>query len=134
MTHAETINPARIVQFEIHVADIERSKSFYENVFGWPVVPAEIYHYHVLEVPDDCPWGISLIPHRENSAPTKSSIVIYFEVENPESIASLANNFGGKKIFGPTKLPAYGDIWQVIDPDGNRFGLFRKTEKTYETV
>lgn len=119
------VNPEALVQIEIHSTQLERSKLFYEHVFGWRAVPAEIHNYVVLDVPRECPWGISLVP---TMGPVKPSgqIVLYFSVDDAESIASLAERHGGSKKFGPTKLPAYGNIWHVADPDGHRFGLFEK--------
>ena len=117
--------PTALVQIEIHATQLNRSKLFYEQVFGWKQVPAELHNYIVLDVPRDCPWGISLVP---TIGPIKPSgqIVLYFEVENAESIASLAELHGGSKKFGPSNLPAYGQIWHIADPDGHRFGLFEK--------
>lgn len=122
-----SIRPNALVQIEIHVTQLERSKAFYEHAFGWKAVPAEIHNYVVLEVPRECPWGISLVPV---SSPIQlnGQLTLYFEVQDAATIASLAERHGGTKRFGPTKLPAYGSIWQVSDPDGNRFGLFEKQE------
>lgn len=114
-----------LVQIEIHVTQIERSKLFYEKAFGWKAVPAEIHNYVILEVPRECPWGISLVPSLA-AGKSGSQMLLYFQVEDAARIAELAVIHGGTKKFGPTKLPAYGDIWQVADPDGNRFGLFEK--------
>ena len=119
------VRPDALVQIEIHVTQLERAKSFYEHVFGWTPVPAEIHNYVVLQVPLDCPWGVSLVPTREPIKPS-GQIVLYFRVEDAERIAAMSERYGGSKKFGPTKLPAYGNIWHVADPDGNRFGLFEK--------
>lgn len=119
------VRPDALVQIEIHATQIERSKLFYEKVFGWKVAPAEIFNYVVLDVPRDCPWGISIVP-TIGPIKTAGQIVLYFQVEDPAAVAELAEMHGGSRKFGPTKLPAYGDIWQVADPDGHRFGLFQK--------
>lgn len=119
------VRPDALVQIEIHSTQLERSKLFYENVFGWKTVPAEIHNYLVLDVPPECPWGISLVPTLGVIKPS-GQIVLYFQVERAGEIADLAEQFGGSKKFGPTKLPAYGNIWHICDPDGHRFGLFEK--------
>ena len=115
--------PEALCQIEIQVTDMDRSKRFYEHVFGWKVAPAEMYNYVVLQVSPECPWGISLVPAM-TSAKNQAQIILYFQVDDAESVASLAELHGGAKKFGPAKLPAYGNIWQISDPDGHRFGLF----------
>ena len=119
------VRPDALVQIEIHATDLERSKAFYEAVFGWKAVPAEIYNYLVLDVPRDCPWGVSIVP-TTGPIKTNGQIVLYFQVDDATRVAELAERHGGAKRFGPTNLKAYGDIWQIADPDGHRFGLFEK--------
>lgn len=113
-----------IVQIEIHTTNLEKSILFYSNVFGWKPLPAEIQNCVVLDVPENSPWGVSLIPTKAAVTPNKS-FTLYFKTSNAESLAKLAKEFGGASLFGPTLLPAYGSIWQITDPDGHRFGLFQ---------
>jgi predicted enzyme related to lactoylglutathione lyase len=119
------IDPKKLCQVEIHAARLDVSRKFYEEVFGWKTVPAEIHNYLVLDVPKDCPFGISIVPSL-GAKTSSGQIILYFEVEDAAHIAERAEKFGGSKKFGPTKLPAYGNIWQITDPDGHRFGLFEK--------
>jgi predicted enzyme related to lactoylglutathione lyase len=60
--------------------------------------------------------------------PSSGQIILYFQVDDAQKIADRAEQFGGSKKFGPTRLPAYGNIWQITDPDGHKFGLFEKQE------
>lgn len=125
MSDFTEVDPTQLCQLEIHTSRIDVSRKFYEEVFGWKAVPAEIHNYLVLEVPDDCPFGISLVPGRAASS-AHSPIILYFQVTEAAKIAEKAELFGGSKKFGPAKMPAYGEIWQITDPDGHRFGLFEK--------
>lgn len=119
------IDPKKLCQVEIHATRLDVSRKFYEEVFGWKAVPAEIHNYLVLDVPQDCPFGISIVPSL-GAKTSSGQIILYFQVEDAAEIATRAEQFGGTKKFGPTKLPAYGNIWQITDPDGHRFGLFEK--------
>ena len=119
------IDPKKLCQLEIHATRLDVSRKFYEEVFGWRAVPAEIHNYLVLDVPEDCPFGISIVPSL-GAKRSSGQIILYFEVHDAAAIAERASHFGGSKKFGPTRLPAYGDIWQIEDPDGHRFGLFEK--------
>lgn len=113
----------QLCQIEIYVGDLPKALAFYEHVFGWKAVPADIHGVTVLSVPANSPFGISLISRKE-SKPAHNNIVIYFAVESPAKIAEAAEKFGGKKRFGPKKIGGYGTIFQIEDPDGIRWGLF----------
>lgn len=125
----EVVSPNNLCQIEIVVQDLKRSVDFYEQVMGWLRVPAEIHDYAVLQVPEDCPFGISLVPSRMRDPAAEqyvSRATIYFTVENPQSIVDKAKEFGGSFVFGPKKLPGYGACYQIADPDGQRIGLFER--------
>ena len=119
------VDPKGLCQIEIQATNLELSRKFYADVFGWIASPAELHDYVVLDVPKDCPFGISLVP---SSGGTKSApeVVLYFTVIGASDIAQRAERAGGSKKFGPTKLPTYGSIWQIKDPDGHTFGLFER--------
>lgn len=122
------VSPGSICQIEIPVSDVDTSLRFYEHVFGWRRSPAEIQEYIVLEAPAcDSKIGISLIPGSVPGARGSGGAhaVIYFKVDDPAEIARRASVFGGAKRFGPRKIPSYGEIWRITDPDGNQFGLFK---------
>jgi len=120
------IDPTRLVQIEINVSDLEISLRFYEHAFGWRRVPAEIHNYVVLEVPDHCPFGVALVPRPGKPATAPLPLLVpYFKVEDPEALIKKVEEFGGALVFGPKVLPSYGTIFQVADPDGQRFGLLK---------
>lgn len=112
-----------LCQVEIHVRDLQRSLKFYEDVFGWQPVPAEIHNYVVLKVPDSSAYGISLIPDAKR-APGGDGIVLYFSCEDPDACLERATKAGGRVRFRNQRLPGYGRLDQFEDPDGQRFGLF----------
>ncbi len=125
------IDPTRLCQIEVQVEDLKAAATFYEEAFGWKVVPAELHEYVVLQVPDGCPFGIALTPRHSQSAAAgdareESRVVLYFAVEDPEAVVKAVEKAGGKKRFGPMPLMGYGSIYQVEDPEGTRFGLYLK--------
>lgn len=124
------IDPRRLCQVELQVADLKAAAKFYEDAFGWRVVPADLHEYVVLQVPDDCPFGIALTPrrHSQGSEATRweSRVVLYFGVDDPDAVVRAVEAAGGKKRFGPMPLMGYGAIYQVEDPEGTRFGLYLK--------
>jgi len=128
VAHA-SLDPGQIVQIEIPVRDLSRALEFYRAVFGWTRSPAEIHNYVVLDVPEVDNRvqrvGVALVPVGDDTARETLQVVTYFRHDDPEMLIKKIIEAGGSKRFGPRKLPAYGDIWQFCDPDGNRFGLFK---------
>lgn len=120
------IDPTRLCQVEIQVEDLKAAAKFYEDAFGWRVVPAELHEYVVLQVPDACPFGIALTPKRAGGGASPGNVVLYFGVDDPEAVVKAVEAAGGKKRFGPMPLMGYGAIYLVEDPEGTRFGLYLK--------
>lgn len=118
------LDPTGLCQIEIPVADMVKALAFYEKVFGWRPAPAELHEYIVLQVPKECPYGIALVPRRSSEA--RDGAVLYFATQDPEAMCAEAVAHGGVKRFGPVALPGYGTIYQFEDPEGIRWGLFRR--------
>ena len=118
------IDASRLRQIEFLVTDVHRAIEWYENVMGWIRVPAEIHQYIVLSVPEGSGFGIALVPGRKDAEDASAGPVLYWECEDPQAVAQRAVHHGGTKRFGPHRMPGYGEIWQITDPDGNRIGLF----------
>jgi predicted enzyme related to lactoylglutathione lyase len=117
------LDPRRIVQIEIPTKDLKLSAAFYQKVFGWNAVPAEFHNRIVLHVPENCPWGISLIKSEEKLTEA-SGVVLYFSTVDAEEIAKRAAAFLNCDAFSSASIPSYGTVWSISDPDGHRFGLF----------
>lgn len=121
------LDPKNLCQIELPVADVARSLRFYRETFGWQASPAEVHEYLILEVPEDCSFGISLVPRGMGAVqPSVNGPVLYFSSSDPESIVAKAEAAGGRRILGPVRYAGYGPIWQLADPDGHRFGLVSK--------
>jgi predicted enzyme related to lactoylglutathione lyase len=118
MTH---LDPSRLCQIEIHTPDLQKSLDFYEHVFSWKRAPIDLHNYVVLAVPENCPFGISLIP--DTKALVSNSVILYFGVTDPKPFADRAAQYGGK-ASSPRKLPGYGTITIIEDIHGQKFGLF----------
>lgn len=119
-----SIDPRRLCQIEIRATDLDRARRFYRDAFGWDESPTEIHGVALVEVPRDCPFGMSII--QDSTSFASGSPVVYFAVESPEAIAEAAKGAGGRVVSGPDRQPGYGKTWRVADPDGNVWGLFQK--------
>ncbi len=114
--------PTHPCQIEVPVTDLERARDFYGAVLGWVPTPADLHEVIVIDVPADCPWGISLIRksgHLAGEGPT-----LFWRVGDPEAALAATVKFGGKILQGPQRHPGYGRAWRICDPDGNAWGIF----------
>lgn len=130
------VNPTRLCQLLIEVSDLSRAKGFYEAVFGWKAVPADLLEMVVLEVPLDCPFGIALVPRDSSheplhpsasSSPPPGGLRAIFAVDDPTSIIDQCRSWEGCEVTGPRAHPGYGSVWNIKDPDGLTWGLFKKS-------
>lgn len=119
------IDPTELCQIELCVANPQSTVAFLQNVFGWTTAPAELQDYIVIDVPETCPYGISIVAQAQGE-PRAQPVVLYFAVENVEEVIEKVKKNRGQVRFGPKKLPGYGTIYQIATPDGLRFGIFEK--------
>lgn len=119
------VDPSKLCQIELCVAEPRKTAAFLESVFGWTTAPAELQDYVVIDVPESCPYGMSLVPQGQGEVKAQS-IVLYFSVDDIEEVIAKTKKNGGQVRFGPKKLPGYGTIYQIATPDGLRFGIFKK--------
>lgn len=132
------IDPTRLCQLWIEVSDLARAQAFYEKVFGWRPVPADLHEMVVLDVPPTCPFGVALIqkarPENQGSptpptlAPHPGRLKAAFAVEKPETLVNRCLTQGGTLLSGPTPYLGYGLMWDIADPDGIPWGLFQKAD------
>lgn len=128
------LDPSRLCQMEISVHDPVRAMRFYGAVFGWVAVPADLHNYHVMATPPNCHFGIALVRKAspatasaagQEAVPEWPGVVNYFECDDPEAIIGVVGMHGGKLRSGPITIPGYGRTWQIIDTEGNTFGIFQ---------
>lgn len=119
-----TVNPKDICQLEFLVNDLERATKFYEQVMGWSASPAALHDFVILEVPEDCPFGISLVPQKKSREQNPECRMIpYFKTKDADAIVKKAEANGGKLRFGPKQAGGGIVFYQIEDPDGQRLGL-----------
>ncbi len=129
-----TVNPTRLCQLLIEVSDLSRAKNFYQEVFGWKSIPADLLEMVVLDVPPDCPFGIALVPRTATNRSLENPLTLVpsgglkaiFATDDPEAIVEKCRMLEGCRAIGPRTHPGYGLVWDITDPDGLSWGLFKK--------
>lgn len=116
-----------VAWFEIHVADMQRAKVFYESVFKRSLFPLETgdvsYSMYVFEgdVQSAGATG-ALVLHRDRQ-PTTEGVMVYFSCEDCAVEAQLAIDHGGRVYKPKQAIGNNGFIAIIGDSEGNAIGL-----------
>jgi uncharacterized protein len=121
-----------IVHFEIPSDDIERSRNFYNELFGWNIekwtgsMPATVEGMEY--------WLISTVDEKGNKAlgggmmkrqsPQQQGITNYFDVKSVQEYSAKVEKLGGKVISPKMPVPGMGYIAICTDTENNGFGIF----------
>ncbi|MCW4029784.1 MAG: VOC family protein [Candidatus Bathyarchaeota archaeon] len=119
-----------IIHFEIPADNVEKLKTFYEQVFGWKITqtPGPIDYWVIQTVPTD-ENGMMQRPG-VNGGMYKKQIpegkpINYFAVESIHSFLAKIEKLGGKVTQPTQEVPEVGWIAAAEDPEGNQFALLQ---------
>jgi uncharacterized protein len=122
-------NAAPIIWFEIVVADLTTAETFYGRLLGWTFRPFEEYdpdNYHIVSTPQGTLGG-ALVRAEAAAQPggQKLGVTLYAEVPDLTAALDRAGELGAETIQEPRVIGS-ADGWFaiVVDPDGNRLGLW----------
>ena len=121
----------RIVHFEIHAADPERARAFYQSVFGWesPLWMEQPPYWGVMTAPEGSqePGINGGLMARMGSGPVEGAAVNAFvctvQVDDYDAIHERIISAGGTVAL--PKMALVGMAWQgyYTDTEGNIFGV-----------
>ncbi len=114
-----------IVHWELVVADLEKAREFYTNVFQWEVETAPAFPGYPMVDPGVPPRGAMYV--KPESAPGYS-LNVYFGVDNVGQTLARAVGAGGTLLVPETPIEDVGEWGMFLDPDGTPVGVFH--EKT----
>jgi len=115
-----------VVHFEIAGPDLEKTRAFYGELFGWRA-DEQMPGYALVETGTDAGIKGGLMRAPEGAPPY---VTIYVEVEDLEAFLDRAELLGAKTIVERMPIPGFGAFAMFADPDGNMIGLFEtRTEK-----
>jgi uncharacterized protein len=115
--------------FEIYVQDMNRARTFYEEVFQvtlealpGPDPDLEMWLFPPAMSPENPGCGGALAKMKDKDSGTGGTI-IYFSCEDCAEEASRVAAGGGQIHFDKMPIGEYGHIAMFLDPDGNMVGL-----------
>ncbi|MCG3086445.1 VOC family protein [Sporosarcina cyprini] len=122
---------SRLIHFEIHVDDMERAKTFYENVFGWTFQDWSDYAgmpYFGAVTGDEIEPGINgALMQRRGPAPTANQPLNGFActmgVEDYDITEAKILQNGGTVAMPKYALPQMAWQGYYTDTEGNLFGI-----------
>jgi predicted enzyme related to lactoylglutathione lyase len=123
----------RPVHFEIHATDPERSREFYEQVFGWGFQKWGDQPYWVVITGEDDKPGINGgMLARQGGAPAAgaavNAFVVTVDVEDLDATVETVLKLGGEVRLPRMPVPGVGWLAYVADPDENLFGILQADE------
>jgi predicted enzyme related to lactoylglutathione lyase len=110
---------------EIAAQDVERSKKFYTECFGWTFQDVPEMGYAFYSTGEGAVGGGLM--KAEPGFP--KHMVNYVYVDDVDAATQRVENHGGKVVRPRTEVPQAGWFVLVTDPDGNLFGLWQSMSK-----
>jgi predicted enzyme related to lactoylglutathione lyase len=114
----------RIVHFEIGAGDIDRSKKFYEEVFGWKIElwPGPMPYYLITTGDSNSP-GINGGMFKSKDEPVTVTTI---DVKNLDEMIDKVQSNGGSIVVPKMAVPGVGWLCYFKDFEGNMFGMMQE--------
>jgi predicted enzyme related to lactoylglutathione lyase len=125
-------NMPTIVHFEIPADDVERSKKFYSDLFGWKI---EIWPGSTVD--DKEYWMITTTDEKGNKAlgggmmkrqMSQHQNTNFIDVESVDEYSSKVQQLGGKVVVPKMSVPGMGYLAYCLDTENNSFGIWETNE------
>jgi len=122
-----------IVYFQIPSDDIERSKEFYNQLFGWKI--DKFPESNTPEAMEN--WTVTTTDDKGNKAlgggmskrqMPQQQITNFIDVESVGEYSSKVEKLGGKVVVPKTAVPGMGFYAVCVDTENNSFGIFESNE------
>lgn len=114
---------AKMIWFEIPVADMERAQEFYEGLFGVTLERCE----GGSEAMCFFPGNVGALSSSEGFHPARDGVLAYFDAASAlETLVARVDQLGGEIVrpITPIRDGAKGAFALVADSEGNRIGLY----------
>jgi len=113
-----------ICHYEIPSTDFDKSKAFYEGLFGWPIQAMPEMNYMVFgEAGQGVGGGFNKVEKVNNEG-----IQVYIEVEDIPASLTKAKELGGEVLMDKTQIsPEHGYMAFILDSCGVKVGLWSKS-------
>jgi predicted enzyme related to lactoylglutathione lyase len=118
-----------VIHFEVIGKDGEKLQNFYSDLFGWKIDANNPANYGVVQRDGNTNADGVGIGGGIAAGPTPDyagHVTFYVDVPDVDAALARAEGLGGKRIFGPDKVPGTDiELGQFADPEGHVIGLMR---------
>jgi len=117
-----------IVYFQINVADGEKAKAFYGDLFGWTWTGGDAEYGGYLNAEKEGRQVAGLGPlMAEGDSPAWTT---YFATDDAAATVGRIRDAGGTVVVEPMEVGPMGTMVIALDPQGNAFGLWQSGTHT----
>jgi len=113
-----------IVHFEVPSDNIERSKKFYNGLFGWKMErmpgPMEYWMFRTQNEKGEDVIGGGVMQRQYPQQP----IITYIGVNSVQEYSKRVEKLGGKVKVPKTEVPGFGWFAMCTDTENNTFALW----------
>jgi uncharacterized protein len=121
-----------IVHFEIPADDVERSRKFYNDLFGWKIekwsgslgIDMEYWTVTTTDDKGNKAVGGGMMKRQSPQQP----IINYIDVKSVDEYSSKVKQLGGKVHVPKMAVPGMGYLAVCIDTENNAFGIWETNE------
>jgi predicted enzyme related to lactoylglutathione lyase len=111
--------------FEIPVTDMQRAKSFYENILQ---ITLQLRNVNAVEMAwfpmrADATGSAGSLVKGAGYVPSANGVLIYFTTPDIDAVLDRVAASGGKVISRKTGIGEYGSVGFFCDSEGNRIAL-----------
>ncbi len=126
----------RIVHWELQTTDPQKAKNFYEPLFGWKLDYMKDMNYVVVKTEDrpdgvgpdgvmGVGGGMTIVKQVQ-----PSGTILYVGVDEIDTTLKKAEKLGAKVVTPKSPIPTVGFFGMLLDPEGNKIGLFTPEKKS----
>ena len=115
----------RIVHFELNVKNVEKTKKFYESVFGWKIEKWEgpVDYWLIMTGEEGEPGIDGGLGYEEEGLP---SVVNTIDVDDVDEIIKKIKNNGGQIVQPKHAVPGVGWMAYFKDSEGIVTGVMQE--------
>jgi uncharacterized protein len=114
----------KICYIELPSRDIEESRNFYENVFGWKTRKRGDGSVAF----DDSVGQVSGTWRKDRKSSSETGMIVHIMIDDIEATMQKVKDLGGT-IVQPVGMDAPEITAHFRDPSGNIFGLYQEPSK-----
>jgi uncharacterized protein len=122
-----------LVHFEVPADDVERSRKFYTDLFGWKIekwsgTDMADMEYWTVTTTDDKGDKASLGGGMMKRQNPQQQITNFIDVKSVDEYSSKVEKLGGKVVVSKMAVPGMGYFAVCHDTENNSFGLWESND------